>query len=231
MSHPTSKRILPVPSAIALPLFPLEPRAAHLTHGKLGKVVRRNPLEPLEQLNLFPDNTPKRTVRPEKLEMDADALVRWKSRIFEYQQRVRESKPPQQTALFDLTPVHCDPDQIDPFSLRLNTMHFWRMPADTPGYPCIYFVIDNTLPLLLYVGESCQSNQRWKGVHDCKKYVDHYHSLHYQHGLERAVSIAFWFDTPADRKARLDLELSLILRWRSPFNKENWERWGQPFGK
>jgi hypothetical protein len=28
---------------------------------------------------------------------------------------------------------------IDPFSLRLNTMQFWRMPADTPGYPCIYF--------------------------------------------------------------------------------------------
>jgi hypothetical protein len=97
--------------------------------------VRRNPLE---QLNLFPDNTPKRTVRPEILVMDADALVRWKFQIFDYQQRVRTSQPPQQTLLFDLT--------------------------------------------------------------------------------------------PADRKARLDLELSLISRWKPPFNKENWERWGQPFG-
>ena len=58
----------------------------------------------------------------------------------------RTEEPPQQTVLFDLAPSHTDPDAIDPFSLRLNTMQFWRMPADTPGYPCIYFVIDNTLP-------------------------------------------------------------------------------------
>ncbi|HEY9834046.1 MAG TPA: hypothetical protein V6D26_26070 [Stenomitos sp.] len=38
----------------------------------------------------------------------------------------------------------------------------------------------------------------------------------------QAVNIAFWWDTPSDHTARLDLELSLILRWRSPFNKENW---------
>jgi len=49
--------------------------------------------------------------------------------------------------------------------------------------------------------------------------VEKYHALHYRYGLERAVAIceaqqrnalAFWFDTPADRKARLDLELSLM---------------------
>jgi hypothetical protein len=109
-------------------------------------------------------------------------------------------------------------------------MQFWRMPADSPGYPCFYFVIDNILPIVLYVGESYKSNQRWKGVHDCKRYVEKYHDLHCKHGLERAVSIGFWFDTPADRTARLNLELSLILRWRSPFNKECWKWWGQPFG-
>lgn len=162
--------------------------------------------------------------------MDADALVRWKSRIFDYQQRVKESKPAQQGKLFDIAPKYYNPDQINPFSLRLNTMQFWRMPVDSPGFPCIYFVIDHTLPILLYVGESCQSNQRWKGVHDCKRYVEKYHNLHYKHGLDRAVSIAFWFDTPSDRTARQDLELSLILRWRSPFNKECWQYWGQPFG-
>lgn len=32
--------------------------------------------------------------------------------------------------------------------------------------------------------------------------------------MASAVSIAFWFDTPTDRTARQDLELSLILRWR-----------------
>jgi hypothetical protein len=34
-----------------------------------------------------------------------------------------------------------------------------------------------------------------------------------------------------DRTARLKLERELILRWQSPFNKENWQKWGQPFGK
>ncbi len=161
--------------------------------------------------------------------MDKDALIVWKSRIFDYQKQVRESLPPQQTTLFDLIPTHCDPDSIDPFSLRLITMQFWRMPADSPGHPCIYFVIDQTLPILLYIGESCKSSQRWKGTHDCKRYVEQYHDLHHKYGLDRAVAIAFWFDTPADRTARLDLELNLILRWRSPFNKECWKWWGQPF--
>jgi hypothetical protein len=167
--------------------------------------------------------------------MDKDSLIQWKSRIFDYQKQVRESQSVKQETLFDLAglsiaPNHVEPDSIDPFSLKLNTMHFWRMPVDSPGHPCIYFVIDNSLPILLYAGESCKSNQRWKGVHDCKRYVEKYHDLHHKYGLERAVSIAFWFDTPADRTARLDLELSLIKRWRTPLNKENWQMWGQPFG-
>jgi len=32
------------------------------------------------------------------------------------------------------------------------------------------------------------------------------------------------------RKARQQLERALILKWRSPFNKENWQMWGQLFG-
>jgi hypothetical protein len=101
---------------------------------------------------------------------------------------------------------------------KVRSLSFWRYPADSPGDACLYFVIDSAMPLLLYVGETCRSNKR-------------YHDLHHRYGLERAVNIAFWWDTPSDHTARLDLELSLILRWRSPFNKENWERWGQPFGK
>ena len=114
---------------------------------------------------------------------------------------------------------------------KVRSLSFWRYPADSPGDACLYFVIDSAMPLLLYVGETCRSNKRWKGEHDCKCYIDRYHDLHHRYGLERAVNIAFWWDTPSDHTARLDLELSLILRWRSPFNKENWERWGQPFGK
>jgi hypothetical protein len=60
-------------------------------------------LEP-KQLNLFSDLTvtPARTA--ETLVMSLEALLKWKSQIFEYQHYVTENKPPQQTALFDLTP-------------------------------------------------------------------------------------------------------------------------------
>ena len=105
---------------------------------------------------------------PETPIMSADVLVMWKFRIFTYQQRTRESVPPQQTTLFDLPPSHCDPDSIDPLTLGLMPISFYRMPANSPGDACLYFVIDSAAQLLLYVGETCRSNKRWKGIHDCK---------------------------------------------------------------
>ncbi len=54
--------------------------------------------------------------RQEQLVMSHNALVQWKSQIFDYKQKVRESKPPQQVTLFDIAPNHCDPDQIDPLN-------------------------------------------------------------------------------------------------------------------
>ncbi|WP_392530158.1 hypothetical protein [Nostoc sp. C117] len=92
--------------------------------------------------------------------MSADALLKWKAQIFEYQQRVRETKPVQQATLFDLTPNHCDPETIDPFALHLQPMAFYRMPDDF-GQAALYFVIDSAAELLLYVGETCQSNKRF----------------------------------------------------------------------
>lgn len=163
--------------------------------------------------------------------MDAKVLARWKSQIYDYQQRVRESEPGKQTTLFDLTPTHCDPNKINPFSLQLQSMAFWRFPANSPGDACIYFVIDSAAPLLLYVGETCRSNKRWKGTHDCKRYIEKYQELHYLYGLQTAVNMAFWWDAPVDTRPRQQLELALIQKWRSPFNKENWDKWGQPFGQ
>ena len=169
--------------------------------------------------------------------MSADALLKWKSQILDYQQKVRENKPPQQTALFDIAPHHCDPDRIDPLQLSVRrrsqpsaSLSFWRMPADSPGDACLYFVVDSAADLILYVGETCRSNKRWKGIHACKDYIASYQDLHYRYGIQTAVNAAFWWDTPVKRKPRQELELSLILKWRSPFNKQNWERWGQPFG-
>jgi hypothetical protein len=182
------------------------------------------------QLNLFSDLPLERATPLPTLVMDKPALVRWKSRIFDYQQTVRESKPFQQTTLFDLPPTHCDQSSIDPFSLRPSPMSFYRLPADSPGESCIYFVIDSAAHLLLYVGETCRSNKRWKGTHDCKQYIEKYQDLHYQHQLPCAVNMAFWWDTPTNTKSRQQLEAALIQLWRSPFNKENWQWYGQPFG-
>ena len=188
-------------------------------------------MEP-QQLNLFANNPidANRASRPETLSMDANALMQWKSRIFTHQQRVRESPQQQQVTLFDIAPKHCDPHQIDPLTLQLQSMSFYRMPADSPGDACLYFVIDSAASLVLYIGETCRSNKRWKGIHDCKDYIESYQSLHYQYGMKTAVNIAFWWDTPVQTRPRQQLEQALIQKWKSPFNKECWQRWGQPFG-
>ncbi|WP_157816705.1 hypothetical protein [Nostoc flagelliforme] len=48
------------------------------------------PLEP-NQLNLFPSVTPTPARRAETLVMSLEALLKWKSQIFEYQQKVRRT--------------------------------------------------------------------------------------------------------------------------------------------
>ncbi|HEY9695362.1 MAG TPA: GIY-YIG nuclease family protein [Oculatellaceae cyanobacterium] len=162
--------------------------------------------------------------------MSQDSLQQWKERVFQYQQQVRHNPPPQQASLFDLAAVHCESDSIDPFSLKLQPSQFYRM-SEQGDAVCIYFVIDNALPILLYVGETKRTpKQRWI-THDCQNYIAQYIELHRRYQLDVAVCTAFWWHTPADRKARQKLERELILKWRSPFNKENWELWGQPFKK
>ena len=123
-----------------------------------------------------------------------------------------------------------DPSQIDPFTLELHNFFFFQWPADRhPDSACLYFVMDTCVPLLLYVGETCRANQRWKGVHDCKQYVLNYQSLHFKHHIPTAINTGFWWDTPSETRPRQQLESALIYRWRSPFNKENWKFWGTPF--
>ena len=199
--------------------------------GSIPQVIPSSlPVEP-HQLDLFSNSeisfTPAN--RPDTLLMDSDALVRWKCQIATHQQRARESKPAQQGTLFNLAPVHGDPDAIDPFNLHLCPMSFYQLPADGPGQACIYFVLDSAAQLILYVGESCRSSLRWKGEHDCKRYIDNYQDLHHRHGLKSAVNITFWWDAPVKAKLRQQMELSLISKWRSPFNRENWGFWGAPF--
>jgi hypothetical protein len=122
--------------------------------------------------------------------MSADALLAWKAKIATYQQQVKASLSAKQDTLFELasfgiSPAHVDPDTIDPFSLLLQPLSFWRWPVDSPGNSCIYIVSDIAVPLttescstdtntstgklILYIGETCRSNHRWKDNHGCTR--------------------------------------------------------------
>ena len=123
---------------------------------------------------------------------------------------------------------------IHPFELRKQNTDFWRWQFDDVGVAALYFVIDyahtaHSHPVVLYIGETVKSNQRWKGEHDCKRYLLNYRQAHYDNGLSSELGIAFWPEAPSDRQARLQLESALIRHWRSPFNKENWRFWNTPF--
>ncbi|MGB2926418.1 MAG: GIY-YIG nuclease family protein [Limnothrix sp.] len=191
-----------------------------------------------EQLSLFSvadATTPYRVGRSPQLEMSQKALCKWKQRIANFQQQAqRQIQPDQGSLIYDVNPQpdHWNAAKIDPFALPPKPWNFYRERYDplSEGQANIYFVLDHAVPLLLYVGETKLSvKQRWQGVHDCKDYIDAYVSLHRKHGLDFAVNMAFNVSVPKQNKQRLALEKDLILRWRSPFNKECWQHWGQPF--
>jgi len=111
------------------------------------------------QLDLFSDS--EMGASPEMAlgnAMDADALVRWKSQIAAYQQSARTNSPALQTTLFDLAPVHADPDAIDPFSLHLYPMSFYRFASRWSGLG-VYLFCARTLLNLSSTSVSCRSQE------------------------------------------------------------------------
>ena len=181
----------------------------------------------MQQLELFPEFQPSSAKSPQ-LTMSSQALQSWKKRILEHQQSERAPQA-QQGTLFELAPKPCDPNNIDLFALELHNLSFCEKP-DWGDRTCLYFVIDK-FPLLLYVGETHRTpKQRWMS-HDCHGYIQNYIELHRRYSLDVGVGIAFWYGAPVNRKQRLQLESELIYKWKSPFNKECWQYWGQPFGK
>lgn len=154
-------------------------------------------------------------------------IVTWKRKVATFQTSVKTAPTMQQASLFEQAG---DPtDNLDPFTIPQQNTEFWRWQFSDVGVAALYFVIDYQSELLLYVGETVKSNQRWKGEHDCKRYLMNYRQAHYRNNLESQLGIAFWRHAPTDRRLRQTVESTLIHRWRSPFNKENWKFWGTPF--
>jgi hypothetical protein len=175
-----------------------------------------------------------RTQPPQTLAINRETLQLWKQRIRDYQQQIVLQANPAQGSLFDaiaVTPPHevDEVDHLDPFSLPRQNTDFWRWKATDAGLAALYFVIDYEEPILLYVGETVKSGQRWKGEHDCKRYLVNYRQAHYDNQLSSQLGIAFWTKAPTETRSRQQLESALIAKWRSPFNKENWVFWGTPF--
>ena len=199
-------------------------------YSALGKLMK--------QLNLFDTNASSLKSRLPSLVMDREDLIKWKQRVFKYQETIKDSQPQQQT-LFEMPKSSWHTvDDIKPFELPIHNCLFWRMPepkyqfADESNKGYLYIIIDNTLPILLYCGETkLTANQRWSGVHDCKDYIRNYIQLHRIHNLDVAVVSAFWEHIPPEKKILLKWERELIIKYRSPFNKESWKYWGQPFKK
>jgi hypothetical protein len=123
--------------------------------------------------------------------------------------------------------------QLNPLLLQAQSLSFWRWPRAPQRGAALYFVTDRCpalgVDLLLYVGETGQAAQRWKGDHDCKHYLAAYSEALAKAQLTGQLSIRFWLDAPQAVRARRSLEQALIRRWLPPFNKETRQRWATPF--
>jgi hypothetical protein len=177
-----------------------------------------------QQNSLFSTRSYRVTDRWEPyLAMSLEIVCNWQERIKSFQQKIKNERP-YQFHLF----VPSEPNLIDPFSLAVFPEDFYRLPKKQ-GDACIYFVIDFNVPLLLYVGETNHSHKRWRGLHDCKNYLNQYRTVLQSHHQNCSIGLTFYWDAPLQKQARLKLEQSFITRWRPPFNKENWHYWQTPF--
>lgn len=160
--------------------------------------------------------------------MSENFLQQWKTHIYNYQLTERQNKT-QQINLITDNPDISELELIDPFALKTHTAEFYLLPQFDRSQTCLYFILDTYLPLLLYVGETKLSpRKRWVN-HDCKSYIQQYVELHRKYQLPLTVRSAFYWGVSESRHLRQTWEKHLILKWRSPFNKESWQWWGQPF--
>ncbi|MGY6528904.1 MAG: hypothetical protein ACXITR_03145 [Cyanobacterium sp.] len=185
-----------------------------------------------QQLSLFEPSATYKFKKPSlkaEYKMSEEYLESWKKRIYNYQQEAKKKQEKQINLLTAENNISWDTDSFDPFSIPTHTDQFYNLPKYNGSESCLYFILDTELPLLLYVGETKLSPyQRWIN-HDCKSYIQKYIELHRQYKLNTNVRSAFWWGISPERHIRQRLERDLILKWRSPFNKESWQHWGQPF--
>ena len=157
---------------------------------------------------------------------DGERLRQWKQKIIAYQQ----GQTPRLCHQTDLFATASPSPLRNPFSLTPQGGEFFRVPGEfSQNEPCIYFVIDQAAPLILYIGETVNLRQRWQGHHDCKTYLSYYLNDHRRYQLDTQIQWVFDWQVPRATRPRQRLEQTLIQHWLPPFNKESWGRWGAPW--
>lgn len=184
-----------------------------------------------KQLSLFESKGVYEVKKPSlksDLMMSKHFLENWKNNICNYQQQQSNNILKQINFIPDNNIV-TEADLLNPFSLETHPDSFYNLPQYNLSESCLYFILDTQANLLLYVGETKLSpHQRWIN-HDCKSYIKNYIELHRKYKLNVMIRSAFYWGISSDRKLRQSMEKHLIVKWRSPFNKESWQYWGQPF--
>lgn len=108
------------------------------------------------QLSFFPQSNQNQSLRwrslEPQLELSLDRLQQWKQAIRDFQHQVKNC-PATQGKLFELPASHTNPEAIDPFALQRCSFRFHTWPSSRDANdPVIYFVFDDVVPILLYIG-------------------------------------------------------------------------------
>ena len=180
--------------------------------------------------NVFDTSTP----AIQNISLSKKEIQKWQEKVYLHQEKFlnKSNSFDKQKNMFDEF-NHVLIEKFEPLKLTPLPLSFWRLPKSYHQGAAIYVVMDlfndGKNNLLLYIGETIAADQRWRGEHDCKHYLDKYSSCLNEAGLSSQLSIRFWTDVPRETRARRKLEQELIQRWLPPFNKETRTRWQTPF--
>ena len=193
----------------------------------------RNKLSQNKQFELFSSEQAfaNDCLQNDHLKQDSKSILNWRDKIYNHQKTILCGKnnlySQKSLANFDNDNL----DKINPFELKGFSINFWRSNKYVHNGPAMYFVVDTleNKKIILYIGETQSADSRWKGVHDCKNYINNYkESLAYSN-IRNHLDIRFYLDVPKEVKFRRKLEQKLIYLWLPPFNKETRNRWSTTF--
>ena len=166
------------------------------------------------------------------LKINVENLMCWRNNIYDYQKKIINGEGAKicQDSIFPNYNNHGNIN-INPFLLQGLSLNFWRANQSVHNGPAMYFVIDTMkgCQIILYIGETNDANNRWKGNHDCKNYILNYKEALSFNKLTSHADIRFFLDVPKEVRLRRKLEKELIYLWLPPFNKETRGRWATTF--